>query len=156
MEKEQHSDYTSPSSESESTGLKSILLVDDDEVSNFLSDIIIRDTIEIEEINTCMNGQEALDFLENNIKMPNALPDVIFLDLNMPVMDGWDFLRAYKKLSKSLGKKILVFILSSSVYREDIEFARSFEEVAGFLTKPLTPEQVLHIRESYFPSGLKE
>jgi CheY-like chemotaxis protein len=153
MDMEQHSDYTSPSPESVSAGLKSILLVDDDEVSNFLSDIIIRDTITIEEINTCMNGQEALDFLDRNLKTPSGLPDVIFLDLNMPVMDGWDFLKEYRKMAGSLGRKPLVFILSSSVYREDIEYSRKFEEVSGFLTKPLTPEQVISIKNQYFPAG---
>ena len=73
---------------------KKILLVDDDETSNFLNELLIKGMDIVEEVSIASNGQEALNYLENE---SGSFPQLIFLDLNMPVMDGFEFLEAFEK-----------------------------------------------------------
>ena len=93
------------------------------------------------------NGQEALDDLTTIINTGEKLPEVIFLDLNMPVLDGWQFLDDFCKIP-NIEDKTRVYILSSSVFSVDVEKARSYTIVKDFIEKPLT--------DAKFSSLLKE
>jgi CheY-like chemotaxis protein len=73
-----------------------------------------------------------------NAQKPDALPDVILLDINMPIMDGWDFLEWFKEFKENLVKAIPIFMVSSSIDWRDIEKAKSYEEVIDYMSKPLT------------------
>lgn len=86
--------------------MKNILLVDDDNIFNFLNTKLLRQSGIADEIHTALNGKEALDLLNNYYTGAFALPDVILLDLNMPVMDGFAFLEAFKKLSLPRQEKV--------------------------------------------------
>lgn len=114
---------------------KKILLVDDDETSNFLNELLIKGMDIVEEVAIASNGQEALDYLKDK---NNPLPQLILLDLNMPVMDGFEFLGAFKKNKE---KDVPIFILTSSNNYNDYERAKNFD-VAGYLIKPLTEKQI--------------
>ncbi len=114
---------------------KKILLVDDDETSNFLNELLIKGMDIVEEVSIASNGQEALNYLENE---SGSFPQLIFLDLNMPVMDGFEFLEAFEKTQTT---KVPVFILTSSNNFKDYERAKQFD-VAGYLIKPLTEEKI--------------
>ena len=114
---------------------KKILLVDDDETSNFLNELLIKGMDIVEEVSIASNGQEALSYLENE---RGSFPQLIFLDLNMPVMDGFEFLEAFEKAHTT---KVPVFILTSSNNFKDYERAKQFD-VAGYLIKPLTEEKI--------------
>lgn len=85
------------------------------------------------------NGKEALDhfrpILEN--KNQNSLPDIIFLDLNMPVMDGWEFLGEFVKIKNNFNKRITLYVVSSSIDPSDLERAKSFSLVTDYLIKPI-------------------
>lgn len=85
------------------------------------------------------NGKEALDhfrpILEN--KNQNSLPDIIFLDLNMPVMDGWEFLGEFVKIKNNFNKRITLYVVSSSIDPNDLERAKSFSLVTDYLIKPI-------------------
>ncbi|MBW1294324.1 response regulator [Aquimarina litoralis] len=82
------------------------------------------------------NGQEALNNLKAIISAKEQLPDVILLDLNMPVLDGWQFLEEFIKIP--CDKKILIYVVSSSVDPEDVLRAKSYENVSDYIVKPIS------------------
>lgn len=124
--------------------LKRLLLVDDDETSNFLNEFLIKGMDIVDEVFIASNGQEALDFIQGQ-KETLQYPQLIFLDLNMPVMDGFEFLEEFEKIQQQSDRKIPVYVLTSSNYFKDFERAKAFS-VAGYIIKPLTEEK---IREAF-------
>lgn len=91
------------------------------------------------------NGAEALDHLRAVHDMPGSLPSVIFLDLNMPVLDGWQFLDEFTRLG--IGKKIRIYIMSSSIDQADHEKASGYPEVLGFYVKPISKANLAGIQK---------
>ena len=121
----------------------SILLVDDDEINNFISIKLIKKALTNTEINSCLNGRFAIDQLaEIQRKDPSKLPDYILLDINMPIMNGWEFLDEYKRLNLDPLGKSKIYIISSSVFSNDINKARSYPIVKDFISKPLNVEKI--------------
>ncbi|GAA4101138.1 response regulator [Mucilaginibacter panaciglaebae] len=121
----------------------SILLVDDDEINNFISIKLIKKAVEHTAISACLNGRFAIDELVNIQKHdPSLLPDFILLDINMPIMNGWEFLDEYKRLNIDPEGKSKIYIISSSVFSNDINKARSYPLVKNFISKPLSVEKI--------------
>lgn len=120
---------------------KNILLVDDDQVFNFLNQRAIQNLGIANEIHTALNGQEALDLLNGYLSGTTAIPDVIFLDLNMPIMDGFAFLEAFKRMNVPYKDKVSIIIVTSSENPEDIKRAKAFG-VHHYLTKPVREEDI--------------
>ena len=121
----------------------SVLLVDDDEINNFISIKLIKKAIENTAISACLNGRFAIDELVNIQKHdPSLLPDFILLDINMPIMNGWEFLDEYKRLNIDPEGKSKIFIISSSVFSNDINKARSYPIVKDFVSKPLNVDKI--------------
>lgn len=89
------------------------------------------------------NGQAAFEAISKNIDDAAKTPDIIFLDLNMPVMDGWQFLQAFTQLKPT--KKILIYILTSSVDPEDTVKVLQYNNVQGYLVKPITESELIKI-----------
>ncbi|MDF9796839.1 CheY-like chemotaxis protein [Catalinimonas alkaloidigena] len=121
-----------------------VLLVDDDEVSNFITTEILNTINLADTILVASNGQEALDLIgqvtdDKAGQNDKDCPDLIFLDLNMPVMDGFEFLEACEPCNKN---KLNVVVLTSSTNPKDIEETRKFSQVKGYLSKPLTADKV--------------
>ncbi|ABG57397.1 response regulator [Cytophaga hutchinsonii] len=127
---------------------KSILLIDDDETSNFISEVIIKKLGITETISTVKNGVEALNFVSNNctINCAPTCPQIIFLDLHMPVMDGFDFLKELKKQMPLYTQKFKIFVLSSSNNPADITKTKDFD-VEGYIVKPLSQEKISMLLE---------
>ena len=121
----------------------SVLLVDDDEINNFISIKLIKKALLNTEIMACLNGKFAIDTLldiqKNN---PAKMPDYILLDINMPIMNGWEFLDEYKRLNIDPSGKSKIFIISSSVFSNDINKARSYPLVKDFISKPLNVDKI--------------
>ncbi|WP_024768514.1 response regulator [Aquimarina macrocephali] len=90
------------------------------------------------------NGKDALNYFEAILTNLNkrTIPEIIFLDLNMPVMDGWEFLDNFTKIKNKLGKTITLYIVSSSINPVDIERAKSINTVKDYLIKPVTIEDL--------------
>lgn len=126
--------------------LNRVLLIDDDESTNFLHKIVLEDTIDIKSIEVAETVKEAFELLERRDKN-DADPELIFLDLNMPGMTGWDFLEKYRELNKNS----VIFILTTSANPDDKKKAEKIKEVTGFRNKPLTNEMVKEIILEYFP-----
>ena len=129
--------------------LNTILLVDDDEEDNYFHSIVINKLNIVNQIDVANNGLEALSYLKDG---KNSLPDVIFLDLNMPKMNGWEFLEEYKVLSPEQKAKVLIVILTTSANPDDIRRAKEMEEVSGFSTKPLSAEFLDKLIADHFES----
>jgi two-component system chemotaxis response regulator CheY len=117
--------------------VKKVLLIDDDKVSNFLSSLIIKKTLKAEVIKECLDGQEGIDYLKTLVH-ENGMPDILFLDLNMPVLDGWQFLQEFGMLEKKI--KMPIYILTSSNYEGDLIKSKEFDVVKGYIVKPLSKE----------------
>ncbi|MCY7329585.1 MAG: response regulator [Saprospiraceae bacterium] len=133
--------------------LNCILLVDDDAEDNYFHQIIINEMNITERIEVALNGVEALNFLkkENQIH-----PDIIFLDINMPKMNGWEFMEAYKELRADQKAKVVVVMLTTSENPEDKKRAGQFPDIIGFNSKPLTEEILNRILEHNFPEDKNE
>jgi CheY-like chemotaxis protein len=128
--------------------VKNIFLVDDDATFVFMTKKIIKSTAIDSEIKVFSDGEAAIDFLKDHIDHTEPLPDVIFLDLNMPIMDGWGFLEEYVSLEPKMKKKVKLYIVSSSISPHEIEHAKQFSSVTDFIIKPLVKEKFIEIIEN--------
>lgn len=122
--------------------IEKILLVDDDTATNFYHRIILDESGLVKEIVDCLGVDEAMAILRSG----EAPPDIIFLDINMPMKTGWDFLEEYKELDASMRAK-QVIILSTTRIPSDLERAENNEWVSKFFLKPLTIENVKRLIE---------
>lgn len=136
--------------------LNCILLIDDNPPTNFFNKRLINKLGLAEEVFAVENGKLGLEFLtnqgdyvSNGKKYPK--PALILLDINMPVMDGWEFLEAYHQLSPEQKGEILIVMLSTSPNPDDLQKASSISELSGFRQKPLTQEMLVDIFDTYFP-----
>jgi len=120
--------------------VKCVMLVDDNETDNFISKRIIELANYADKIIIKNSGKLALEYLEQEKNNPENLPDLIFLDINMPVVDGFVFLYEFEQLSETVKQKCKIAILSSSDSKNDIERVINNEFVVRFVTKPLTVE----------------
>ena len=127
-----------------------ILLIDDDKSTNFLHKIIIEETGVSEKVEAVQSGQEALDYLERKKEGVYPKPDLIFLDINMPGMNGWEFLEEYEKLDDNIKGEIMIMMLTTSINPDDEEKAKKTKFINGFLNKPLTTEALEKIIDDHF------
>jgi CheY-like chemotaxis protein len=111
-------------------------LIDDEEISVFYTKNLLKINQFSSEVRSFFNAHEALAELESLVGS-EEFPEFIFLDLNMPTLNGWDFLHAYHELPKEATKKCTLYILSSSVDENDIKRSKIHENVRDFLSKPL-------------------
>lgn len=121
---------------------KRIALIDDDPVINLIHTKIIKKSTDHQVI-VYTNAQRAVEqFCTWLNSAPDLLPDVILLDINMPVMDGWEFLEAFQDIPAAARDRCKVFMLTSSINNEDIEKSKSYNTVLDFISKPLTAEKL--------------
>lgn len=125
--------------------IKSCFIVDDDVIFKKLLVRIITNKSFCETVKTFENGKEALDFVESIQANKEEMPDVIFLDLNMPVLDGWQFLEDFE--TRKLDKKVALFVLSSSIEENDVMQVKSYSCVTGMLVKPLEYEDLEKVKQ---------
>jgi len=115
-----------------------VMLVDDNDTDNFISKRIIEITKFSKRVEVKSSGKSALDYLKDNQSMPEELPNIIFLDINMPIVDGFVFLYEFEKFNELVKNKCKVIILSSSDNKRDIDKIVNNNHVIKFITKPLT------------------
>ena len=119
--------------------LKRILLVDDSEATNAMNVYLFNRLNAAEQIDVAVNGAEAIDYLtaqDANGEYPR--PELIVLDLNMPVMNGLEFLDAYRELEEDIKGGVIIIMLTTSMLESDQKSARGFQSVVGYQSKPLT------------------
>lgn len=122
-----------------------VALIDDDEIVNFIGTKVIESTNLVNRIKTFSNGEEAINFLKSNSKKPELLPEIILLDLNMPIMDGFEFLSKYIMLEPKLGKKITIYVVSSAISPAETEKVNQISVVSDYIIKPITKEKFENI-----------
>jgi CheY-like chemotaxis protein len=117
-----------------------IHLIDDDDICELIVNQNLRQISHPPVEKSYLEATPAIRYLSDNATRSDALPDIILLDLNMPVMDGWEFLNSFQKITFS--KKIQIYILSSSGNKQDMQKAQTFDSVKGYLVKPLGQENL--------------
>ncbi|MFP2995491.1 response regulator [Spongiivirga sp. MCCC 1A20706] len=117
-------------------------IIDDDNLYLKIVSRIIESKDLCKDIVIFKNGKEAIDHFSTLVDLPEnrRVPDVIFLDLNMPIMDGWEFLDEFLKIDEAVRQRITLYVVSSSIDPRDINRAKSFETVKDYLVKPLSLE----------------
>ena len=122
-----------------------VMIIDDNELDNYINTRTIKYSFFSKEIYVNTGSTSSMEFLENLEKMPdskNVFPKVIFIDLNMPVIDGFQFITSFKSMKSKLAKKCKLVILTSSVYEEDKKKAKAISRDIVFLSKPLTSKML--------------
>jgi CheY-like chemotaxis protein len=115
-------------------------IIEDDPMHLFLTKKYIELTGLVEKILVCKNGKDAYDTLKALFVNSEKLPQLIFLDLNMPVWDGWQFLDEFTKIP--VKEKITIYILTSSIHQEDINRAETYSLTSNYFVKPISQEQM--------------
>ena len=121
-------------------------LIEDDPIHAFLSSKYLKLSGLVEDILVLSDGQEAYEKLKALMFSEAKLPELILLDLNMPIWDGWKFLDEFLKLP--VQSEITIYILSSSISEEDHEKAKEYNEVSNFIVKPITLDTLVPLLQS--------
>ncbi|MEZ4775144.1 MAG: response regulator [Bacteroidia bacterium] len=131
--------------------LNCVLLIDDDEDDNFIHKMVIEKAGVARQVLAVESGMEALAYLTTKQNGAYPQPDLIFLDINMPGMNGWEFLEAYRKLELFQQGRVIVVMLTTSPDPSDKNKAENLTEIRKFLNKPLTAEMLMNILNEFFP-----
>ena len=121
------------------------MLIDDDEIFTYIIKKIIEESEISEQITIFNNGRDAINYLTEVAEEETLLPKVIFLDLNMPLLDGWGFLDEYIRLKPKMCKKINLYVITSSVSTYDHEKSKEYSDITDFIVKPLAKEKFISI-----------
>ncbi|SHJ08391.1 response regulator [Aquimarina spongiae] len=127
-----------------------VLLVDDDKATNFFNERVVTRHNGFDQVNTVQSGLAALEYLSAVEKDEATKPDLIFLDINMPAMNGWEFLVEFEKLDHSFTKGIKVILLSTSSNPDDVLASAKNHNVEDFINKPLSPDLLDSVLRNHF------
>jgi len=124
-----------------------IFLVDDDHIYQFTAKKTLEAMGMGDQVSIFMDGESAIRFIKENINDPAALPDIIFLDINMPIMDGWQFVEEFQQLNA--GKPIALYMVSSSVDTADLKRSKEFTIINDYIIKPVGRSRFEELLGSY-------
>ena len=124
------------------------IIVDDDPLNNLLCSMTIEKYLHTDRVLAFTLPDEALAFIQTTYNA-NSDPTILFLDINMPIINGWEFLEEYENFSGEIKNRIIIYLLSSSLYHGDISRAAANKNVKDFITKPLDGQTILKIAESW-------
>ncbi|AWX44252.1 hypothetical protein HME9304_01252 [Flagellimonas maritima] len=123
-------------------------IIDDDPIFIYGTKRIMKEIDFCNDILVFNNGQDAMDGLNELTSQGKDLPSVIFLDLNMPIMNGWEFLEDFVQIPNNNREKVTVYIISSSVDPRDLERIKNYDVVNNYILKPLSPQDLEEVLES--------
>ncbi len=113
-------------------------VIDDDSIARLMSEVMIFNYKIAKKTITFEHGRAALDYFKLFKNQPEMLPELILLDINMPVMNGWGFIERFAKLAPDLSRKVVIYMVSSSVDPDDHSRATKLELISGFVIKPVS------------------
>jgi CheY-like chemotaxis protein len=125
--------------------IDTICVIDDDAIYQMTFGKEVEKSGLVNKVLVFSDGEKAIEFFQDLSHSPEELPGVIFLDINMPVMDGWDFIEEYALLKAKLPRKITVYMVSSSINPIDLERAKNINEISDYLVKPITKDNLISI-----------
>lgn len=126
------------------------MLIDDNKDDNFFHERVIKKNNSADVVVTKQSGMAALEYLKNRENNESPHPDLIFLDINMPGLNGWEFLAEYNKLDKELQSRIVIVMLTTSENPDDKEKALALNVLADFRIKPISKNMLNEIIDKYF------
>lgn len=129
--------------------IEKILLIDDDDVNNYINARLLKKLSASSQVQVSTNGEEALKYVQELIEKDEPLPRLIFLDINMPVMDGFEFLKRFETLPLEGDLPVLIMLTTSS-NEKDVNQVTARPIVSGYLNKPLTEQKVRSIVAKHF------
>jgi len=115
-----------------------VALVDDDQIYQFTASKTLELTKRVRSIQTFLMAEDAINYLKIHATEMDSLPDFLFLDINMPVKDGWTFLEDFEKISNQLAKPVTIYMVSSSIDPRDLQRADQNPRIKEYVTKPIT------------------
>ncbi len=130
-----------------------ICIIDDDDIYKYTISRNLKPLKLTRKMLVFSDGEEAINFMMDNLGNSKDLPDIIFLDINMPIMDGFQFMEEYTKLKPRVGKKIIIYMISSSVNPADIERAKKISEISDYLIKPIAAGKLANLLKSLQEEG---
>ena len=125
-----------------------ICIIDDDDISRYSLSRNLTKLSPSREMLVFPDGEEAIGYMENNVGNSSNLPDIIFLDINMPIMDGFQFMEEYDKLNPLFDKKVNIYMMSSSINKEDIQRAKTVSRISDYLIKPVEMDKLADLLTS--------
>jgi CheY-like chemotaxis protein len=117
-------------------------IIDDDPIQALIIERMLASYKICDKLLVFKNGLEALQYFQANFANPELVPDIILLDINMPVMNGWQFLDEFKDMRPAIDKKIILYMVSSSIWPEEIEKAKNYSVVTDYIVKPITMQEL--------------
>jgi CheY-like chemotaxis protein len=132
--------------------LDKVLLIDDSDADNFIHQRVIKKADITHHIIVKKSGQEALDYLSTLVdETLYPVPNLVFLDINMPGMNGWEFLEHYEKLPLNQKAEIIVCMLTTSISETDKKKAETLPQIKSYQHKPLTQDSLMEVVQMFFP-----
>ncbi len=129
--------------------VKKVFLIDDDDTFLFLARTSINKLELSISIETFSDGERAIDHLKSNSEIESNIPELIFVDINMPYLDGWGFFNEFSKIKSNFNKEVVLYLASSSDNPIDLQKAADLEGEIGYLVKPISKTDFLKIIEMY-------
>lgn len=128
---------------------KIIWIIDDDAIYQTIINKLIQKSGVFSTHSSFMNGKEAMTTLNTILEIHEEyIPDIILLDINMPIMDGWEFMEEIKRIKSKINKQIIIYIVSSSIAIEDRNKSKTFTDIIGYIPKPISVEDLIAIVQS--------
>ena len=137
--------------------LSNILIIDDDPMTSYLHKKLMEGFQVADHINIANDGEEALQHFNDRIQAESEekIPQLVFVDLDMPLMDGFEFLEAYQDLNFTNKGSVVIAVLTSSYSRSDINRVKEYPEVRDYIVKPLTKEKMTELMDTHFGVQVK-
>ena len=125
--------------------INTVCIVDDDDIFQLTASHMLKKTDLVNKIIVFSNGLKAINFLKAEMGSHENIPDILFLDINMPVMDGWEFLEEYLHIRPMLPKTVVIYMVSSSVDKRDVLRAKNISALSGYLIKPISSKNIIEV-----------
>jgi CheY-like chemotaxis protein len=128
---------------------KTIWVIDDDPIYQIIVTKIIHKSELFSSVSSFTNGKDAIDTLKNILENNELPPNIILLDINMPTMDGWEFMEEMALLKPKINERVNIYIVSSSIAFEDKSMAKNYSEIIAYLSKPVNSNDLILIAANY-------